>query len=92
MLDLPLFFHQLNVNRASEFFAADLLCAVVPPVPYFDRRLLGKSWWVPVLGLIIFGVSVALTKYAPVCGIWGQVTSWRDCSLCPEPVSWSRNS
>ena len=60
--DLPLLFHQLHANRVSEFFAADVFvsAAVVLAVLIFERRLLGKLWWVPLLGLMIFGVSVAL--------------------------------
>jgi hypothetical protein len=61
-LDLQLFFHQLHANRVSEFFAADVFMsgAVVLAFLIFERRLLGKLWWVPLLGLMIFGVSVGL--------------------------------
>jgi len=61
-VDLPLFFHQLHANRVSEFFAADVFvsAAVVLAFLIYERRRLGWSWWLPVLGLVIFGVSVAL--------------------------------
>ena len=60
--DLPLFLRQLHANPVSEFFAADVFvsAAVVLAFLIFERRLLGKLWWVPLLGLTIFGVSVAL--------------------------------
>ena len=61
-LDLALFFDQLRANPVSEFFAADVIvsAAVVLAFLVFERRRLGWFWWVPVLGLMIFGVSVAL--------------------------------
>ncbi len=61
-LDLPLFFNQLHANRISEFFAADVIvsAAVVLAFLIFERRRVGWKWWLPVLGLMIFGVSVAL--------------------------------
>jgi uncharacterized membrane protein HdeD (DUF308 family) len=61
-VDLPLFFDQLNANPVSEFFAADVFvsAAVVLTFLAFERRRLGGSWWIPVLGLMICGVSLAL--------------------------------
>jgi hypothetical protein len=61
-LDLPLFFHELHANPVSEFFAADVIlsAAVMLTFLIFERRRLSWSWWLPVLGLMIFGVSVAL--------------------------------
>ena len=61
-LDLPLFRHQLHANPVSEFFAADVIVSAVVVLTFliFERRRLGWAWWLPVLGLMIFGVSVAL--------------------------------
>jgi hypothetical protein len=61
-LDVPLFLDQLHANPVSEFFAADVFvsAAVVLAFLAFERRCLGSSWWIPVAGLIIFGVSAAL--------------------------------
>jgi hypothetical protein len=60
--DLPLFLRQLHANPVSEFFAADVFvsAAVVVAFLIFERRALGKLWWVPIPALMIFGVSVAL--------------------------------
>jgi hypothetical protein len=61
-LDLPLFLQQLHANPVSEFFAADVIVSAVVVLAFlvFERRCLGRFWWLPVVGLIIFGVSVAL--------------------------------
>ena len=61
-LDLRLFFHHLHANPVSEFFAADVIvsAAVVLAYVIYERRVLGWAWWLPVLGLMIFRVSVAL--------------------------------
>lgn len=61
-LDLRLFFHQLHANPVSEFFASDVIvsAAVVLAFLIFERQRVGWSWWLPVLGLMIVGVSVAL--------------------------------
>jgi len=61
-LDLPLFFHELHANRVSEFFAADVIVSAVVVLVFLfvERRRLGGLWWLPVLGLMVFGISVAL--------------------------------
>ena len=61
-LDMRLFFHQIRANRVSEFFAADVVvsAAVVLVFLIYERRGLRGLWWVPVLALLIFGVSVSL--------------------------------
>jgi hypothetical protein len=61
-LDLPLFAQELHANRVSEFFAADVIvsAAVVVAFLFFERRRLGGLWWLPILVLVIFGVSAAL--------------------------------
>ena len=73
-LDMRLFFHEVHANRVSEFFAADVVvsAAVVVVFLIYERRRLRVLWWVPVLALLIFGVSVSLPvllylreEYAP---------------------------
>jgi Terpene cyclase DEP1 len=61
-LDLPLFLRQLRANQVSEFFAADVIVSagVVLIFLFFERRRLGSFWWIPVIALVIFGVSAAL--------------------------------
>jgi hypothetical protein len=61
-LDLPLFFRALHANRVSEFFAADVTvsAAAVLALLAFERRGIGAYWWLPVIGLFIAGVSLAL--------------------------------
>jgi hypothetical protein len=61
-LNMSLFFQQVHVNRVSEFFAADVVvsAAVVLVFLVYERKRLPGLWWVPVLALLIFGVSVSL--------------------------------
>ena len=61
-LDLRLFFHQIHATRVSEFFAADVIVSAVVVLVFlaFERAKLRGLWWVPVLALLIFGVSVSL--------------------------------
>ena len=61
-LNLPLLFQELHASRVSEFFAADVILSatVVLVFLYFERRRLGRSWWVPVSALLVCGVSAGL--------------------------------
>ena len=61
-LDLALFRHQLHASPVSEFFAADVFvsAAVVLAFLFFERRRLGRLRWLPVLALLLVGVSAAL--------------------------------
>ena len=61
-LDLPLLLHDLHANHVSEFFAADVIVSAVVVIAFLilERRAIGRHWWIPVLGLAAFGVSVAL--------------------------------
>ena len=61
-LDMPLFFNQLQANPISEFFAADVVISALVVLTFviFERRRLLGFWWIPVVALLIFGVSVAL--------------------------------
>jgi hypothetical protein len=61
-LDLPLFFDQLQANRISEFFAADVMVSGAAVIAFLisERRRLRGRWWLPIAGLMLFGVSVGL--------------------------------
>jgi Terpene cyclase DEP1 len=61
-LDLPLFFNEIHVNQVSEFFAADVIvsAAVVVTFLIFERDRLRALWWLPVVALLLCGVSAAL--------------------------------
>ncbi len=61
-LNLPLFLDQLHANQVSDFFAADVMVSAIVVVVFliFERRSLGSRWWLPVVGLLLFGVSVGL--------------------------------
>lgn len=61
-LDLPLFFHSIHANHVSEFFAADVMTSALVVIAFviYERRRLGWAWWIPLLGLLLVGVSVAL--------------------------------
>jgi hypothetical protein len=61
-LNLRRFIHELHANAVSEFFAADVFvsAAAVLALLIFERRLLGRLWWLPMVGLLTVGVSAAL--------------------------------
>jgi hypothetical protein len=61
-LDLPLFFHELHANCVSEFFGADVMISAVIVIafPTSERRRIGARWWMPIVGLLVFGVSARL--------------------------------
>ena len=60
--DLPLLLHDLHANHVSEFFAADVILSAVVVIAFliFERRAVGRRWWIPVVALAVFGVSAAL--------------------------------
>jgi Terpene cyclase DEP1 len=72
-LDLPLFLQDIHANHVSEFFSADLFVSALVVLAFliFERRRVGKLWWIPILGLLLFGVAVAL----PVLLYLREVTS-----------------
>ncbi len=62
-LDIPLFFNQLFVNRISAFFGTDVFvsAAVVFVFVSFERVHLGNKWWLPVVAVLVVGVSLGLS-------------------------------
>lgn len=61
-LDVPLFAQEMFANGIASFFALDVLvsAAVVLALVASERRRLGRAWWVPLAGLAVVGVSLAL--------------------------------
>src|SRR5262245_31117647 len=61
-LNAQLFFENLFANRISVFFATDVFvsAAVVFAFVAFEWRQLGTRWWVPVMAVMIVGVSLGL--------------------------------
>jgi len=57
-----LFFNQLFVNRISAFFGTDVFvsAAVVFVFVSFERVHLGNKWWLPVVAVLVVGVSLGL--------------------------------
>ena len=60
-LNLRLMIEQLFANRISAFFGLDVLVSALVLVVFIRReRVLGRVAWLPVLGLLSVGVSLAL--------------------------------
>ena len=61
-LDLPLFFHEIHASHVSEFFSADVFLSAATLLAFliFERHRIRGRWWIPVLGLLTVGVSLAL--------------------------------
>jgi hypothetical protein len=61
-LNMPLFFHDLHANGVSEFFAADVIVSALVVIVFLilERGRLGSRWWLPVVALLVCGVSAAL--------------------------------
>src|SRR2546427_12551608 len=54
--------NQLFVNRISAFFGTDVFvsAAVVFVFVSFERVHLGNKWWLPVVAVLVVGVSLGL--------------------------------
>ena len=60
-LNLRLMIEQLFANRISAFFGLDVLVSALVLVVFIRReRVLGRVGWLPILGLLSGGVSLAL--------------------------------
>jgi uncharacterized protein DUF2834 len=65
-LNLPLLVRELFANRISAFFGMDVLVSAVVLLRFIrvERiRLDIRAWWLPVLGLLTVGVSLALPMF-----------------------------
>ena len=61
-LNTSLLLDQLFANRASAFFASDVIVSAVVVFAFigFERSRLGNKWWLPVLAVLTVGVSLGL--------------------------------
>jgi len=61
-LDMRLFLVEVGANQVSKFFASDVVVSAVAVLAFLicERRRLAGLWWVPILALLIFGVSASL--------------------------------
>lgn len=65
-LNMSLFFHQLFANRISAFFGLDVFVSALALVVFMREessrlRLTGR--WLPILALLLVGVSLALPMF-----------------------------
>jgi hypothetical protein len=65
-LNMPLFFHQLFANRISAFFGMDVFVSALALVVFMKEessRLRVTGRWLPILALLLVGVSLALPLF-----------------------------
>jgi hypothetical protein len=65
-LHMSLFFHELFANRISAFFGMDVIVSAVVLVVFMrveSSRLGIRKRWLPVLALLLVGVSLALPMF-----------------------------
>jgi hypothetical protein len=65
-LNMSLFFHQLFANRISAFFGMDVFVSALALVVFLraeSSRLGLTGRWLPILALLIVGVSLALPMF-----------------------------
>jgi Terpene cyclase DEP1 len=65
-LSIPLFFQQLFANRISSFFGMDVLASAAVLVVFMrseSSRLRIAGRWLPILALLVVGVSLAFPMF-----------------------------
>jgi hypothetical protein len=65
-LNMSLFFHQLFANRVSAFFGMDVFVSALALVVFMRNegsRLRIGARWLPILALLLVGVSLALPMF-----------------------------
>lgn len=65
-LSMALFFHQLFANRISSFFGLDVLVSAAVLVVFMrseSSRLRITGRWLPILALLLVGVSLAFPMF-----------------------------
>ena len=65
-LSMPLFVHQLFANRISSFFGMDVLFSAAVLVVFMrseSSRLRIAGRWLPILALLLVGVSLAFPMF-----------------------------
>ena len=61
-----LFFHELFANRISAFFGLDVIISAVVLLRFIrleGARLAIRKWWIPVVAVLLVGVSLALPLF-----------------------------
>ena len=61
-LKLGLMVDQLFANRISAFFGVDVIVSALVVFVFtgFERKRLGRTWWLPVVAVLLAGVSAGL--------------------------------
>lgn len=61
-LNLRLMLAELLANRIGTFFGADIAVSALVVIVFAaaEHKRLGKAWWMPVLAVLVFGVSAGL--------------------------------
>ncbi len=61
-LDVGLFRHELHASAVTEFFSADVMVSALATIAFlvYERRRVGRWWWIPVVALLTVGVSAGL--------------------------------
>jgi hypothetical protein len=65
-LNLGLFVREIFANRISAFFAMDVLASAVALIVFMrieSRRVALRYRWLPILALVLVGVSLALPLF-----------------------------
>ena len=65
-LSMPLFFHQLFANRISSYFGIDVFVSAAVLVVFMrseSSRLRIAGRWLPILALLLVGVSLAFPMF-----------------------------
>jgi|SRR5271155_4367605 len=65
-MNLPLFVHELFVNRISAFFGIDVLVSAVVLVVFMrieSTRIRIPGRWLPIVAMLLVGVSLALPVF-----------------------------
>lgn len=65
-INMPLFVRELFATRISAFFGLDVLVSAIVLIVFVaaeGRRLRMRSRWLPILALLLVGVSLALPLF-----------------------------
>lgn len=65
-LNMPLFIRDLFANRISAFFALDVIVSAVVLILFIQiegRRLGMRTLWLPIIGVLLVGVSLGLPLF-----------------------------
>ena len=65
-LNFPLFFHELFASRVSAFFGMDVIVSAITLLIFVRREkshLPGVTRWLPLLAVLLVGVSLALPLF-----------------------------